>query len=195
MQRTAAVERKTKETQIRLTLNLDGSGACDIATGIAFFDHMLTLFAVHGLFDLTVEARGDLEVDFHHTVEDTGLVLGEALDRALGDRSGIRRYGHAVVPMDEALTAAAFDLSRRPYLVYCLPEGHVPAAPFDTSLAKEFFRAFASKGGLNLHLNVFYGENEHHIIESMFKAAGRALDEACAFDSRRGGVPSTKGTL
>jgi imidazoleglycerol-phosphate dehydratase len=195
MQRTVTVQRETQETAIRLELNLDGSGVCSIDTGIAFFDHMLTLFTVHGLFNLTVEARGDLDVDFHHTVEDAGLVLGEALDGALGDRTGIRRYGHAVVPMDEVLTAATFDLSRRPYIVFSLPEGHRPSAPFDTSLAKEFFRAFASRGGLNLHLNVFYGENEHHIIESMFKAAGRALDEASAFDPRRGDIPSTKGTL
>jgi len=195
MQRTASVQRKTNETDIQLTLGLDGTGACEVSTGIAFFDHMLTLFTVHGLFDLTVEAAGDLEVDFHHTVEDVGLVLGDALDQALGDRKGIHRYGHAVVPMDEVLTAAAVDLSRRPYLVFSPPAGHTPGAAFDTALAKEFFRAFVSRGGLNLHLNVFYGENEHHIIESMFKAAARALDEACSFDPRRGGVLSTKGAF
>ncbi|MGD8366312.1 MAG: imidazoleglycerol-phosphate dehydratase HisB [Desulfobacterales bacterium] len=195
MQRTATVHRQTKETDIRMVLSLDGAGAADITTGIAFFDHMLNLLTVHGLFDLTVEALGDLEVDFHHTVEDVGLVFGEALERALGDRKGIRRYGHAAVPMDEVLTAATIDLSRRPYLVFSVPEGHLPGAPFDTTLAKEFFRALASRGGLNLHINVFYGENEHHIIESMFKAVGRALDEATAFDPRRGGVASTKGSL
>lgn len=195
MQRTATVHRQTKETDIRMVLSLDGAGAADITTGIAFFDHMLNLLTVHGLFDLTVEALGDLEVDFHHTVEDVGLVFGEALERALGDRKGIRRYGHAAVPMDEVLTAATIDLSRRPYLVFSVPEGHLPGAPFDTTLAKEFFRALASRGGLNLHINVFYGENEHHIIESMFKAAARALDEACSFDPRRGGVLSTKGSL
>ncbi len=195
MQRTATVHRETKETDIRMVLTLDGTGAADIDTGIAFFDHMLTLLTAHGLFDLTVEARGDLAVDFHHTVEDVGLVFGEALDRALGDRKGIHRYGHAVVPMDEVLTAAAIDLSRRPYLAFSVPAGHLPGAPFDTALTKEFFRAFASRGGLNLHLNVFYGENEHHIIESMFKATGRALDEATGFDPRRGDVPSTKGML
>ena len=195
MDRTAAAQRATKETEIRITLNLDGTGDSDISTGIGFFDHMLTLFAAHGLFDLSVDARGDLEVDFHHTVEDVGLVLGEALDQALGDRRGIRRYGHAVVPMDEVLTAVTVDLSGRPFLAFTTPAGHVPGASFDSLLAKEFFRALVSRGGLNLHLNVFYGENEHHIIESMFKASGRALDQASAVDPRRAGVPSTKGSL
>ncbi len=195
MKRKASVQRKTNETDIDLTLTLDGTGICDIATGIGFFDHMLTLFTVHGLFDMTVKAEGDLQVDFHHTVEDVGLVLGEALDRALGERKGIRRYGHAVVPMDEALTSAAVDLSRRPYLAFSVPDCHGPGGAFDIALAKEFFRALVSRGGLNLHLTVHNGENEHHIIESMFKAAGRALDQASEFDPRRGGVPSTKGAL
>lgn len=195
MERSATAQRSTKETEISVSLNLDGTGDGSVSTGIGFFDHMLRLFSAHGLFDLTVDAQGDLEVDFHHTVEDVGLVLGEALDRALADRSGIQRYGHAVVPMDEVLTAATVDLSKRPFLAFFLPSGHVPSASFDTLLAKEFFRALAVRGGLNLHLNVFYGENEHHIIESMFKASGRALDQASAIDPRRTGVPSTKGAL
>lgn len=195
MERAATAQRTTKETEIRISLNLDGTGASKVNTGIGFFDHMLALFSAHGLFELTVDAQGDLEVDFHHTVEDVGLVLGEALDRALGDRNGIQRYGHAVVPMDEVLTAVTVDLSRRPFLAFSLPSGHVPSAAFDALLAKEFFRALVSRGGLNLHLNVFYGENEHHIIESMFKASARALDQASAIDPRRTGAPSTKGTL
>ncbi len=195
MGRSAEVERHTAETKITIKLDLDGSGQADIRTGIPFFDHMLTLFTVHGLFDLTVHADGDTEVDFHHTIEDVGLVLGDAFCAALGDRRGIRRYGHAVTPMDETLAAVAVDLSNRPFLVYNVLQTGKGVTAFDAYLAKEFFRAFTNRGGLNLHINVAYGENEHHIIESVFKAAGRALDEAVAFDDRITDVRSTKGVL
>ena len=195
MERTAEKHRKTKETEIRIKLSVDGTGKQKISTGIPFFDHMLTLFAVHGFFDLTVEAKGDLEVDFHHTVEDVGLVLGDAFREALGDRSGIRRYGHAVTPMDETLAAVTIDFSNRPFLVYNVPGPSGSGARFDPALAKEFFRAFANQSGMNLHINVQYGENEHHIIESIFKATGRALDQALSLDSRVKGVRSSKGAL
>ena len=195
MQRTSEVERKTKETGIDIKLNIDGSGENEISTGIPFFDHMLTLFAVHGFFDLFINARGDIEVDFHHTVEDVGLVLGDAFDKALADRKGIKRFGHAVTPMDDALTSVAVDLSKRPFLVYKVPSATSSAGNNFTSLAKEFFRAFATRGGMNLHINVYYGENEHHIIESIFKAAGRAIDQATDFDERIKGFRSSKGSL
>lgn len=195
MEQTSEVERKTKETAIRVSLKLNGSGQSEISTGIPFFDHMLILFAVHGFFDLNVKAKGDLEVDFHHTVEDVGLVLGEAFDKALGDRKGIARFGHAVTPMDDALTAVTVDLSKRPFLAYHVPSFTAPAMGFNVTIAKEFFKAFVSRGGLNLHINVSYGENEHHIIESMFKAFGRALDQAVSLDGRIKNVRSSKGTL
>ena len=195
MERAAEVERKTKETAIRVSLKLSGSGQAEISTGIPFFDHMLVLFAVHGFFDLAVKAEGDLEVDFHHTVEDVGLVLGEALDQALGNRKSIKRFGHAVTPMDDALTAVTVDLSKRPFLAYHVPALAASGSGFNVSLAKEFFRAFASRGGLNLHVNVSYGDNEHHIIESMFKSLGRALDQAAAMDKRLKDVRSSKGAL
>jgi len=195
MDRISEVSRKTKETEIRIELNLNGTGKHAISTGIPFFDHMLTLFAAHGFFDLTVDARGDLEIDFHHTVEDVGIVLGLVLDKALGERKGIRRYGHAVTPMDDALTSVAVDLSNRPFLVFNPPATTNTEGNFDTSLAKEFFRAFATRGGMNLHINVFYGENMHHIVESIFKAAGRALDQATTMDDRIQNVRSTKGAL
>ncbi len=195
MEAKAEVERKTKETAIRLSLNLNGTGQSEISTGIPFFDHMLVLFAVHGFFDLAVKVNGDLEVDFHHTVEDVGLVLGEAFDQALGNRKGIKRFGHAVTPMDDALSAVTVDLSKRPYLAYHVPSFSPSGSAFSVSLAKEFFRAFSTRAGLNLHINVFYGENDHHIIESMFKALGRALDEASAIDGRIKDVRSSKGTL
>ncbi len=194
-ERTASIERKTAETEIRLELNLDGTGTPDIATGIPFFDHMLTLFTVHGLFDLKIAAKGDTDVDFHHTVEDIGLVLGDAVDQALGDRKGIHRYGYAVTPMDETLTSVAIDLSRRPFLVYNIPDERRGGGNFDAWLAQEFFRAFSNRSGMNLHVNVAYGENEHHIIESIFKATGRALDQAVSFDGRIIGVRSSKGIL
>ena len=195
MVRKASITRETNETRIAVELNLDGSGLHEISTGIGFFDHMLTLFAVHGFFDLTLQADGDLDVDFHHTVEDTGIVLGQALSGALDDRKGIARYGEGIIPMDEALTRVNVDLSNRPYLVYNLPEIIRSVGSFDAYLAKEFFRAFSGQGGLNLHVNVLYGENEHHIIESIFKALGRALNKACAMDQRIKGALSSKGTL
>jgi len=195
MERFSTIERKTGETDINIRLNVDGDGKHEIATGIPFFDHMLTLFAVHGFLDLSVSAKGDTNVDFHHTVEDVGLVLGDALDQALGDRKGIRRYGHAVTPMDETLTAVTVDLSKRPFLVYNVPRPLDTGGNFDIYLAKEFFRAFATRGGMNLHINVSYGENEHHMIESVFKATARAIDQAVSFDERITGVRSTKGML
>ena len=197
MERIASIVRQTLETDIQLTLNLDGAGKRDISTGIGFFDHMLTLFAAHGFFDLSIQAKGDLHVDLHHTVEDVGLVLGDAFDKALGDRKGIRRYGHSVVPMDETLTAVTVDLSRRPYLVFRVPERAVSGSDdrFDVGICKEFFRAFSVRAGMNLHINVRYGENRHHILESMFKAAGRALDGAVSLDARITDIHSTKGDL
>jgi imidazoleglycerol-phosphate dehydratase len=195
MARTSRIERNTSETRITLTLNLDGRGEARVQTGIAFFDHMLTLFCVHGRFDLDVQANGDLEVDFHHTVEDVALVLGEALSSALADRVGIRRYGFAATPMDDALSEVAIDLSNRPYLVYRLPAVLESPGRFDRGLAKEFFRAFAVKGGMNLHINVEYGENEHHVLESIFKSVGRALNQAVAVDADHHEVRSSKGVL
>ena len=195
MVRRAKVERKTTETNIFLSIDLDGRGNADISTGIPFFDHMLSLMAMHGPFDLALRANGNLEVDFHHTIEDVGLVLGDALDQALGDRKGIRRYGHAVTPMDEAIAFVTIDLSKRPFLVYRMPYDAPLTGDSFSMLSKEFFRAFSSRGGMNLHIDVGYGENEHHIIEAIFKATGRALDEATAVDDRISGVLSTKGSL
>lgn len=195
MERMSSVKRNTKETKISIELNIDGKGKQDISTGIGFFDHMLTLFALHGFFDLSIDATGDLEVDFHHTVEDIGLVLGDAFNRALGERKRIRRYGHAVTPMDDALAAVTVDMSKRPFLVYNVPGASSSGVRFDISLAKEFFRAFTVSGGMNLHINVPYGDNEHHIIESIFKATARALDQATSTDKRIAGVQSTKGKL
>lgn len=195
MKRTAKIERKTKETKIIATLNLDGSGKQQVETGIGFFDHMLTLLCVHGLFDLNLSATGDIEVDYHHTVEDVGLVLGEAVNKCLGDRKGITRYGHAVIPMDDSLAAVTVDLSNRPYLVFRLP-GHMPKQNgFDASLAKEFLRAVAQRGGMNLHITVAYGDNWHHMIEAVFKGLGRSIRNAIALDERVTDVPSSKGTL
>jgi imidazoleglycerol-phosphate dehydratase len=195
MKRISETTRKTKETEIAVRLNLDGKGRHGIATGIPFFDHMLTLFAAHGFFDLDVSARGDLDVDTHHTVEDVGLVLGDAFNTALGDRKGINRFGHAVTPMDDALSAVTIDLSNRPYLVYNVPALPIAGSNFNIPLAKEFFRALVINSGMNLHVNVPYGENEHHIIEAIFKATGRAMDEASAVNQRISDVRSTKGTL
>jgi imidazoleglycerol-phosphate dehydratase len=195
MARTCRLERKTTETQIKVELSLDGQGKADINTGIAFLDHMLTLFSVHGQFDLDVQAKGDLAVDYHHTVEDVALVLGEAICTALDNRVGIRRYGFAVTPMDDALAEVAIDLSNRPFLVYHLPAALASAGRFDRGLAKEFFRAFAVKGGMNLHINVKYGENEHHVLESVYKSVGRALKQAVAIDPDRSSVRSSKGVL
>ena len=193
--RSAQAERRTEETHIRISLTIDGKGRHEIDSGIPFFDHMLTLFTAHGFFDLTLSAKGDLQVDFHHTVEDIGLVLGDVFGEALGDRKGIVRFGHAVTPMDDALTAVTVDLSNRPYLVFNVGLAAGTGNHFDVALTKEFFRAFTTRCGLNLHVNVSYGENEHHVLESIFKATGRALSRAASVDSRIRGVRSTKGSL
>jgi len=195
MIRNATIERVTKETRIKLSLTLEGSGAAKICTSVPFLDHMLNLFARHGLFDLEVEACGDIDIDFHHTVEDIGIVLGEAFKQALGEKKGIRRYGQASVPMDETLASVALDLSGRPYLVYHVNLPKVKIGEFDVELAREFFQAFVNHCSLNLHVNVMYGENVHHIIEACFKAFARALDVATQMDARVEGVMSTKGLL
>jgi len=195
MSRAATIERTTKETRISLSLTLDGSGDAKISTSVPFLDHMLNLFSRHGLFDLEVEASGDIEIDFHHTVEDIGIVLGEAFKQALGDKNGIRRYGQASVPMDETLASVSVDISGRPYLVYHVNLPKVKIGEFDVELAREFFQAFVNHCGLNLHINVMYGENLHHIIEACFKAFARALDIATQLDPRVEGVLSTKGVL
>ncbi len=195
MDRSAAIERKTKETDIKIRITIDGKGEAEISTGIPFFDHMLKLFAVHGFFDLFVEAKGDINVDFHHTIEDVGIVLGMAFEKALKSKEGISRYGFAVTPMDDALATAAIDLSNRPYLVYNLPAINSKTGGFDIFLAKEFFRAFSTWCKMNLHIHVPYGENEHHIIESIFKSTGRAMDMATSFDKRISGVRSSKGSI
>jgi imidazoleglycerol-phosphate dehydratase len=188
------VTRKTNETDIVLELEIDGSGQVKIDSGIPFLDHMLHLFAAHGLFDLTLKARGDLEIDDHHTVEDIGICLGQAFRQALQERQGIRRYGFARVPMDEALAQVTVDLSNRPFLVFKAAFSSA-GGRFDPQLVPEFWRAVAQHGGLTLHIEAPYGDNSHHIIEAIFKAAGRALDQASALDPRRRGVPSTKGVL
>ena len=195
MNRTAQVERRTNETQIRVTMDLDGKGINSISTGIGFFDHMLTLFSVHGAFDIEIDATGDLEVDFHHTVEDVGLVLGDAISQALGKREGVSRYGHAAIPMDEALAEVTLDLSNRPFLVFRHPEKMPQQGQLDVSLAKEFFRAVAQRAGMNLHIRLVYGENWHHMVEAVFKGFGRALRTAVSRDPRATGIPSTKGSL
>lgn len=195
MSRMANIERVTNETRIRLELSIDGGGRGKICTSVPFLDHMLNLFARHGLFDLEVEASGDIDIDFHHTVEDIGIVLGEAFKQALGDKNGIRRYGQATVPMDETLASVAVDISGRPYLVYHVTLPKVKIGEFDVELAREFFQAFVNHCGLNLHINVMYGENVHHIIEACFKAVARAMDIATQLDPRVVGVMSTKGVL
>ncbi|MDA8427949.1 MAG: imidazoleglycerol-phosphate dehydratase HisB [Geobacteraceae bacterium] len=195
MTRSSNIERVTNETKIRLELNVDGSGRAAICTSVPFLDHMLNLFARHGLFDLTIEASGDIDIDFHHTVEDIGIVLGEAFKQALGEKKGIRRYGQATVPMDETLASVAIDISGRPYLVYHVSLPKVKIGEFDVELAREFFQAFVNHCGLNLHINVMYGENVHHIIEACFKAVARAMDAATQLDQRVEGVLSTKGVL
>jgi imidazoleglycerol-phosphate dehydratase len=195
MERQSEMKRKTGETDICLTLNMDGTGASDIETGIGFFDHMLNLFARHGLMDLKVKAMGDLEVDAHHTVEDVGIVLGQAVKEALGEKKSIRRYGTAHVPMDEALAMVALDLSGRPFLVFDAQFSADRVGQMDTELVEEFFRAVAFHAGITLHIKVFYGSNNHHMIEAIFKAFGRALDEATRADERILGVMSTKGSL
>ncbi|SNB47791.1 imidazoleglycerol-phosphate dehydratase HisB [Geobacter sp. DSM 9736] len=195
MSRQANIERITKETQIKLSLDIDGTGQSKICTSVPFLDHMLDLFARHGLFNLEVEACGDIDIDFHHTVEDIGIVLGSAFREALGDKKGIRRYGQATVPMDETLASAAVDLSGRPYLVYNVRLPKVKIGDFDVELVREFFQAFVNNSCANLHLNVMYGDNVHHVVEACFKAAARALDTATQIDTRIEGVMSTKGKL
>lgn len=194
MSRSANKERKTGETEVRLSLDLDG-GPYNAATGVGFLDHMLDLLARHGRLGLSVEATGDLETGAHHTVEDVGIVLGQALDEALGDRAGIRRYGSALVPMDEALAEAAIDISGRPYVAFDADLPVTSIAGFDTELAEEFFRAVANSAKLTLHLNVRSGTNAHHMVEASFKAFARALRVAVSIDPEESGVPSTKGTL
>ncbi|MDR1145619.1 MAG: imidazoleglycerol-phosphate dehydratase HisB [Verrucomicrobiales bacterium] len=193
--RTSLIKRATKETRIRLQLNLDGQGIARIKTGIGFFDHMLTLFSKHSLIDLTVVADGDLEVDYHHTVEDVGIVLGQALKDAVGDKRGINRYGWAYLPMDETLTRAVVDLSNRFYLEFRVPVARRRAGDFPLQLLEEFFRAVAVNAGMNLHLELLYGRDAHHIAESLFKGFAKALDMACRKDPRVKGLPSTKGRL
>ena len=195
MSRTATVSRKTGETDITVTINLDGSGRAQVNTGIGFFDHMLNSFARHGLFDLTVTADGDLEVDCHHTIEDTGIVLGEAIKEALGDKAGIRRLGYFLLPMDEALVLCAVDLSGRPYLVMDAQFAGERVGGFDTQMVHEFFYAVSYSCGMNLHLRELSGSNDHHVIEAMFKAFAKSLDQAVSYDERINGVFSTKGSL
>ena len=193
--RKGQVHRKTKETDIKLSLQLDGQGNSTIQSGVSFMDHMLTLFSVHGFFDLEIEGVGDVEVDDHHTVEDLGICLGQALKEALGDMGGICRYGQSTIPMDEALAQVAVDISNRPYLHYEAPIRDQKVGTFDTALAKEFLRALSLHGGLTLHVVVMHGENAHHIIEAVFKALGRALGQAVSPEPRAKGPLSSKGSL
>jgi imidazoleglycerol-phosphate dehydratase len=194
--RTAHISRQTRETKIGLRLDLDGRGRARLKTSIGFLDHMLTLLAAHGRFDLEVDAEGDLWVDQHHTVEDIGICLGQAFAEALGTREGITRYGQQTVPMDEALASVAVDLSNRPFLVFNVPElQRERVGEFETELVPEFFRAFAFQAGATLHINVLYGSNSHHIIEAIFKACARAMREACSLEPGADSVPSTKGVL
>jgi len=195
MPRTATITRKTAETDITLTLSLDGTGTAAVNTGVGFFDHMLTHIAKHGLFDLTVRCTGDLHIDAHHTVEDVGICFGKALVQALGDKAGIRRYGDATVPMDEALVTAAVDLSGRPFLVWKADFPTEVLGTFSSQLAEEFWRAVSSAGLLTLHVVLHHGKNTHHIVETMFKAVARALRAAVEPDPRATGIPSTKGVL
>ncbi len=194
MARKAEVERRTQETEVKVILELDGSGRYEVRTGVGFFDHMLSLMAKHGLLDLKVEAKGDIEVDFHHTVEDVGITLGEAFRRALGEGAGIRRFAWALLPMDEALAAMALDISGRPFLVFRADlKGKV--GEFDTELVEVFFRAFATHAAVTLHANLLYGQNLHHCCEALFKGLGVLLKEATRLEPRMEGPPSTKGML
>ena len=195
MGRVGKVERKTKETDIRVVLEIDGRGQTEVETGMPFMNHMLDSFSRHGLFDLTLRAKGDLEVDYHHTVEDVGLALGQAFKIALGDKQGIRRFGEASCPLDETLVQVVVDISGRPYLSYNVKIRPGRVGDFDTDLPHEFFAAFANQLGINLHIDQVRGENPHHIIEASFKAFARAMDMATQFDPRVQGVPSTKGSL
>ena len=195
MERIATIERYTSETRIKCTLNLDGNGKADIHTGIGFFDHMMNSFARHGFFDLSLQVEGDLEVDTHHTVEDTGIVLGQAIAQAMGDKKGITRYGSQILPMDEALVMCALDLCGRPYLVCDLTLDREKVGDLETEMVREFFYAVSYGAAMNLHIRQMSGANNHHIIEAAFKAFARALDAACAMDPRVSGVLSTKGAL
>ena len=195
VERRAQIERNTAETKIAVTLVLDGRGESRIATKIPFFDHMLTLFARHSLVDLDVAADGDIEVDLHHTVEDTGIALGQAFARALDDKRGIRRYGWAYLPMDETLARVVVDFSGRPFLEYRAPENVGPIGPFAFQLVEEFLRGFSVHAGMNLHVEILYGRDAHHMAEAVFKGLAKAVDQACQRDSRVEGVPSTKGSL
>ena len=193
--RFAEIARKTRETDIKLSIDLDGQGLAEVSTGIGFLDHMLELFTRHSLVDLTVSASGDLDVDAHHTTEDVGICLGQAIDRALGDRAGIRRYGHTVLPMDEVLVTTAVDLGGRAYWVYQVTMPSAKIGTFDSELVADFWQAVASQGRMNLHILLHYGRNTHHVSEAIFKAAARALRAAFELDPKYSGVPSTKGTL
>jgi imidazoleglycerol-phosphate dehydratase len=194
--RRATVARKTKETEISVSVDLDGSGRSEIATGIGFLDHMLEQLSRHSLIDLTVKAKGDLHIDFHHTTEDTGIAIGEAVSKALGERKGINRYGDALIPMDETLTRVALDASNRPYLIWKVNFSRAKLGEMDTELFKEWFQAFAQNAGLTLHIENLYGENNHHIVESCYKGLARALRAALEIDPRKSdAIPSTKGVL
>lgn len=193
--RSAKVKRATKETDIRIELTIEGKGKSTISTGIPFMDHMFTLMSAHGFFDLTIDAIGDVEIDEHHTVEDIGIVLGEAFSKVLGDRKGIKRYGRGLVPMDEALASVVIDFSNRPLLVYHVKLRRGTTGRFDAQIIEEFFRAFVNRSGATVHVNLMYGGNTHHIIEAIFKAFGQALDEATSLDPRIAKVRSTKGIL
>jgi imidazoleglycerol-phosphate dehydratase len=195
MSRTAKIERRTAETQITLSLNLDGTGQAQVSTGVGFLDHMLVLFAKHGCFDLAVQAQGDLQVDQHHTVEDVGICLGQALRQALGDKAGIRRYGHFTLPMEETLVSVALDLSGRYFLVFQVPFATAKIGDFDSELVEDFWQAAAANALCNLHVMLHHGRNSHHISEAVFKGTARALRMALEIDPRSSGVPSTKGTL
>ena len=193
--RAAEVDRKTRETQVSIALKIDGSGHSEIATGVPFLDHMLDSFARHGFFDLKVQAHGDLHIDEHHTVEDVGIVMGRAFKQALGDRSGIRRFGEATVPLDEALCTAIVDISGRSYLAYEVPIAQERVGNFQTELVHDFMKAFSDEAGLNLHLHLRAGRNPHHVIETVFKSFARAMDQATSLEPRIAGALSTKGTL
>ena len=195
MTRRAQIDRKTSETAIRIDLTIDGRGESSIATKIPFFDHMLTLFARHSLVNLDVQADGDIEVDFHHTVEDTGIALGQAFAKALGDKRGIRRYGSALLPMDETLARVVVDFSGRPFLEYRAPQNVAAIGAFAFQLVEEFLRGFSVHAGCNLHAEILYGRDAHHMAEAIFKGLAKAVDQACQIDPRVEGIPSTKGTL
>ena len=195
MTRSAQIDRKTSETVIRIDLTIDGRGESRIATKIPFFDHMLTLFARHSLVNLTVEADGDIEVDFHHTVEDTGIALGQAFAKALGDKRGLRRYGWAMLPMDETLARVVVDFSGRPFLEYRAPQSVASIGGFPFQLVEEFMRGFSVHAGCNLHIEILYGRDAHHMAEAIFKGLAKAVDQACQIDPRVEGIPSTKGLL